>query len=75
MLEVLKKENTDFKLLIAKKGISQKEFAEFIGISSTYLSQLINGKRKPSPSVAGKIAKGLNVNVEEIFFIQIGNKR
>lgn len=75
MLEVLKKEEVDIKLLIAKKGISQKEFADEIGISNSYLSLLINGKKNPSPSTAGKIASGLMVNVEDIFFIIDGNKR
>lgn len=75
MLQMSKKEHSDIKLLIAKKGISQKEFAEFIGISDSYLSQVINGKKKPSPSTAGKIANGLDININEIFFISNGNKR
>lgn len=75
MLEVVKNEKFDFRLLIAKKGISQKEFARSIGISNSYLSQIINKKRNPSPWMAGKIARGLKVEVEDIFFIESGNKR
>jgi transcriptional regulator with XRE-family HTH domain len=71
MVLVSKNEQTDFRLLIAKRGMSQREFANDIGISHAYLSQLINGKKKPSPSTAGKIAKGLQVNIEDIFLFKM----
>jgi transcriptional regulator with XRE-family HTH domain len=74
MLNIIKKEDVDVKLLIAKRGINQKDFANNIGISQSYLSQLVNGLKKPSPATAGRIAKALKVDVNEIFFITSGNK-
>ncbi|PPA70183.1 helix-turn-helix domain-containing protein [Jeotgalibacillus proteolyticus] len=62
------------RLLIAKKGMSHRDFAKSIGISHSYLSQLVNGKRKPSPSTAGKIALGLNVDLSEIFLYKVVTK-
>lgn len=49
------------------KGMSQRAFAEFVGISSATLSLFLTGKNKPSGRTAGKIAKGLNIKVEELF--------
>lgn len=41
------------------RGISQKKFAESIGIQATHLSALIHGTRSFTASVAEKIASGL----------------
>ena len=48
--------------------ISQKVLANDIGISRVYLSNIENGKVKPSVEIACKIAMRLNKKVEEIFF-------
>ena len=41
------------------RGISQKVFAEMIGIQATHLSALIHGTRNITPAVAAKIETGL----------------
>ena len=41
------------------RGISQKAFAEMIGIQATHLSALIHGTRNITPAVAAKIETGL----------------
>ena len=41
------------------RGISQKKFAEQTGLQATHLSALIHGARNFTPSVAAKIASGL----------------
>ena len=41
------------------RGISQKSFAETVGLQATHLSALIHGTRTFTPSVAKKIASGL----------------
>lgn len=41
------------------RGISQKVFAEKIGIQATHLSALIHGARNITPAVASKIESGL----------------
>ena len=41
------------------RGISQKKFAEIVGIQATHLSALIHGTRSFTSAVAEKIASGL----------------
>ncbi|MCE3315784.1 helix-turn-helix transcriptional regulator, partial [Staphylococcus aureus] len=36
-------------------------------VSTTYLSQIINGKKIPSPKLAKKIANVLDLNIEDLF--------
>ena len=57
------------KLDIAMKGYTLRAFSREVGISSSFLSQIINDYRKASPKTALKIATGLNKEIEEIFFI------
>lgn len=61
----------DLRLLIAQEGKSIRNFAENIGISHSYLSQILNMQQDPSPVVAKKIADGLNLNLSEIFLISM----
>ena len=42
-------------------GISQKEFAEKVGISQSFLCDIEQGRSKPSIDTAIKIAQVLNV--------------
>ena len=49
--------------------IPQRVLADDIGISRVYLSNIENGKVKPSVEIAYKIATRLNKTVEEIFFL------
>jgi len=48
------------------REISAVEFAKKIDISVPYLSQLESYKRKPSLSIAKKIAKLLHVSIEDL---------
>lgn len=56
--------------MIAKQGESISGFAQRIGISQGYLSQILSKRYNPSAKVAYKIADGLGVEVEEIFLIK-----
>ena len=42
------------------RGISQKKFAEVVGLQASHLSALIHGTRNFTPAVATKIASGLD---------------
>lgn len=61
----------DTKLLIALQGFTIRGFSKEIGVSHSFLSHILNGKRKPSPVVAKKIADGLNKKVEDIFLVRV----
>lgn len=49
------------------KNFTQKEFAEIIQISDSYLSRLETGEQFPSMKMLGKISKALGVSHREFF--------
>lgn len=49
------------------KELSQEELSHRAGIHQTYLSGVEGGKRNPSALVLERIAKGLDVDVSELF--------
>lgn len=50
-----------------KKGVKQKDIAVATGLSKAAISLYENGKSKPSMNNAFKIARFLNVTVDELF--------
>lgn len=65
------KNRAEVRILIAETGKSLRGFSAMIGVSQPYLSQILSGKQKPSATVAYKIARGLGVNIEDIFLIKL----
>lgn len=55
------------KKLRLSKGISQEKFAISIDMDRTYYASVENGKRNISIVNIEKIAKGLDVSLEELF--------
>lgn len=53
------------------KGLNISELAIKTEVSTTYLSQIINHKKTPSPKLAKKIANVLDVDIEDIFEFEI----
>lgn len=49
------------------QGMSQEKFALSIGMDRTYLAAVESGKRNISINNIEKIAKGLNVSLEDLF--------
>ncbi|MEH7093978.1 helix-turn-helix transcriptional regulator [Neobacillus vireti] len=64
------KNPNEFKKLLLQKGYSQRSFAESSEISPPYFNQIINEERFPSGKVAKRIADQLEMNFEDIFFIE-----
>lgn len=58
------------RLLIAEHG-SLRQFSKKVGLSHCYLSQILTGKRNPSPFAAYKIASGLSLKIEDIFLSKL----
>ncbi|MCA1045309.1 helix-turn-helix transcriptional regulator [Bacillus toyonensis] len=52
-------------------GMSQEKLAKEVKISRQYLSEIENEKKQPSVIIAIKIAKVLNIKVEDIFFERV----
>lgn len=48
-------------------GVSQEQLANEIGIDRTYISGIERGRRNPSIQSIYRIAKGLNISLEELF--------
>jgi transcriptional regulator with XRE-family HTH domain len=71
MINITLKSESKLRLLIGQCGQNISGFAKEVGISHSYLSQILNGKRSPSPRVASKIAKKLSSNLEDIFLFKI----
>ncbi|MGH0943457.1 helix-turn-helix domain-containing protein [Bacillus mycoides] len=71
-MEFINKE--EVRLAIAEKGMTLKDFSSYIGISPVYLTQILKGDKNPSPTVSAKIAKGLGVEINEIFQIRFHEK-
>lgn len=62
------KENTSLILKeeLESKGLKQKFVAENIGVTTTYLSQMLNGSKHFSVEIAIKMARFLDVPLEKI---------
>ncbi|MCX7883450.1 MAG: helix-turn-helix transcriptional regulator [Caloramator sp.] len=55
------------KELCKSKGITIKKLSEITGISLIYLYELNRGtKKNPSADIALKLAKALNIDIEEL---------
>lgn len=53
------------QIILANRLMTINEFAKVSGLSRTYLSALINGKKSNiKPVTLGKLAKALDVDVE-----------
>lgn len=55
------------RTLRTEKGLSQEAFALKIGMDRTYYSSVENGKRNIALENIYKIAKGLDITIEELF--------
>lgn len=63
-------DNQKAKKLMFVKGFNVSSFASEVGIGVSYLSQILNSKKSPSPKLAKKIAETLEVEIEDLFFFK-----
>ncbi|MFJ7552410.1 transcriptional regulator [Bacillus thuringiensis] len=61
------------RIIFAEKEIRQKEFAMAVGISQSTLSALVNNTKLPTFPTAYKIAKELNLYIEDIWIEEESN--
>jgi SOS-response transcriptional repressor LexA len=58
------------KKILLEKGMTQKELADKLDVTKSFISIYFNGKQEPKPATIHKIAKALNVSpsyfIEEI---------
>lgn len=61
----------NLKISRIKKGLTQKELSDIVGISRDYVASLENGRAKnPSMELMKRLSKALNVPVTELFFAE-----
>lgn len=69
MLKVLIRQREVEQFLI-RRNLSQNAFAERLGISSGYMSQLMRGSRYPAAGLRARILRSLkNIKFDEVFEI------
>lgn len=66
--EVIKMKINNAKLEIAMGNaiMSSKSLSEITGITQETIARIKNGNQNPKPATIGKIAKALNVRVEDL---------
>lgn len=61
---------TVLKLELEERGISQKEFAEMLGIQKSHLNEIIKGKRSMTNNVADRIEEVLGISSVSLMNLQ-----
>lgn len=68
---IVKLNNNELKLQLARKNMSQNWLAQRLGVTSGYISQLMCGVRNPSPRLREKIMKLFpECDFDELFTIR-----
>lgn len=52
------------------KGLNLSDLSRETEVGISYLSQIVNGKKVPSPKLAKKIADALEVEIEDLFYFE-----
>lgn len=60
----------NIKEYLTKENMSQRELAKSIGVSDPYVSEIIAGKKNPSPALATRIEKATNGEVKASDLLQ-----
>lgn len=58
------------KIAMVKRDMRQQKLADMVGVRRTYISQLCNGRAKPSQDLTERLAKATGYSVSE--FIALG---
>ena len=61
----------ELRVILAKKGMRQKDLAKAAGITEAAISKYIHGQRKPNGYTIGKIANALDLTNRQIIDIFI----
>ncbi|MFP4539374.1 MAG: helix-turn-helix domain-containing protein [Candidatus Paceibacterota bacterium] len=56
----------NLKRIRTRKGISQGDIARTLDVSRGYISNIENGKTNPTLATIAKLAKAVNVSIDEL---------
>lgn len=73
-MKITVKDVAALKERVVRSGYSLRGFGRAMGISSSYVVQICNGDRNPSPEVAKKMTDTLKCEFDDIFFIERAHK-
>ena len=62
----MKVDGKKISILQAQKQMTTTKLAKLSGISGSAICNIVRGDREPRPKTVGKLAKALNVEVEEL---------
>ena len=66
-MKIVIKDTETVRKDILKRGMNMRQFAERVDITQHYWSNIMNGKRYPSPAVAKRIADEIRKPIQEVF--------
>ena len=64
--ETMKINNSKLEIAMGNAVIGTKQLSEMTGIAQETIARIKNGKQNPKPITLGKIAKALDVKVEDL---------
>lgn len=73
-MKIKLKDVDQFKMLLLTKGYTQRSYGRAIEISEPYANQIANGTRNPGPEIAKKTIDLLQVDFDDIFFVEVACK-
>ena len=66
-MKIVIKDTYATKLDIIKLGVNMRQFANRLDIGKSYLSNILQGKKNPSPALAKRIADEIGKPIQEVF--------
>ncbi|MBP2635004.1 MAG: hypothetical protein H6Q72_911 [Firmicutes bacterium] len=73
-MQIILKDPEKLKVIMLKKGFTQRSLAKKSIVSDTTINHLINGKRNVSAPIAQKIISSLECEFDDIFFVELDYK-
>lgn len=68
--ELLKKFGLNVKFARMKKGVTQEQFAEQMGVHPTYIGKIETGRINMSLAKILELANALDVNINKLLYIE-----
>jgi DNA-binding XRE family transcriptional regulator len=68
-MKIKLKDPVEFRRILIVNGFSQAELAKTIQVTQPYINQIVNEERFPTAKIAKKITDELNLEFNDILFI------
>ena len=61
---------TNFKALRLRLGMTQREYADFLGVSESTVAAIENGRRSISDHVRARLAQKVEIDSDFLYFLE-----